>query len=149
MSFFSSKVKQIKVDVLFLFFSRCPFSPLSGCPFSPFSLQAVIRVLGNNDNPKMLMGAAFKECKDSPQRSRVHKAPRPQADIYQPWETVGVGARLRATRQMLPADRTRTLRLSRERGAAFKKCQGCPFSPLKKSKLKWMSFFSFSFSLFL
>ncbi|HCS91175.1 MAG TPA: hypothetical protein DIW77_14345 [Chromatiaceae bacterium] len=69
-------------------------------------------MLGNNDNPKMLMGAAFKECKDSPQRSRVHKAPRPQADIYQPWETVGVGARLRATRQMLPADRTRALRLS-------------------------------------
>jgi|GEM_PF-6494427 hypothetical protein len=47
------------------------------------------------------LGAAFKECQDSPQRGRVRrgaKAPRPQADLSVPWEPVGVGARLRATK---------------------------------------------------
>ena len=34
----------------------------------------------------------------------------------QPWEPVGVGARLRATRQMMPAERTRAPRISWEKG---------------------------------
>jgi hypothetical protein len=42
------------------------------------------------------LGAALKECKDSPQRRRVcrwAKTPRPQAGLYQRWGSVGVGAR--------------------------------------------------------
>jgi hypothetical protein len=63
--------------------------------------------------------AAFKEGKNSPQRRRVRrgaKAPRPQAGSYKPTGTAVVGARLRAIRQMMPADQTRALRLSREKG---------------------------------
>jgi hypothetical protein len=49
-----------------------------------------------------ILGAAFKECKESPQRRRVRsvpKAPHPQTDLYDPQEPLDVGARLRATRQ--------------------------------------------------
>jgi hypothetical protein len=73
--------------------------------------------------------AAFKECNDSPQRCRVRrgaKAPRPQTDLYEPWAPVGVGARLRATWRMMPAERTRAPRLSREKHAAFKECNDSP-----------------------
>jgi hypothetical protein len=48
------------------------------------------------------LSAALKECEDSPQRRRVHRAPktpRPQTNLDQPWEPLGVGARLRATQQ--------------------------------------------------
>ncbi|ESQ13767.1 MAG: hypothetical protein N838_13950 [Thiohalocapsa sp. PB-PSB1] len=31
-------------------------------------------------------------------------AGRPQAGAYEPWEPLSVGARLRATRQVMPAD---------------------------------------------
>jgi hypothetical protein len=73
--------------------------------------------------------AAFKACKDSPQRRRVRrgaKAPRPQTDLNQPWEPLGVGARLRATRQVMPAERRQPPRLSRKQSAAFKACKDSP-----------------------
>ncbi|ESQ09577.1 MAG: hypothetical protein N838_28605 [Thiohalocapsa sp. PB-PSB1] len=76
---------------------------------------------------KTASGAAFKECKDSPQRRRGATAPRRQADLYQALEPVGVGARLRATQQMMmPADRARAPRLSRKKGTAFKQCKYSP-----------------------
>jgi hypothetical protein len=73
--------------------------------------------------------AAFKACKDSPQRRRVRrgaKAPRPHTDLNQPWEPLGVGARLRATRQVMPAERRQPPHLSRKQSAAFKACKDSP-----------------------
>jgi hypothetical protein len=73
--------------------------------------------------------AAFNKCKDSPQRHSMRKGakpPRPQAHLHQPREPLGVGARLRATRPAMPADRTQALRLTREKAAAFNKCKDSP-----------------------
>ncbi|HCS92924.1 MAG TPA: hypothetical protein DIW77_23530 [Chromatiaceae bacterium] len=73
--------------------------------------------------------AVFKESKDSPQRRRVRrgtKAPRPQANLYQPWQPLDVGARLRATQQVMLADRTQAPRLSREKDAVFKESKDSP-----------------------
>lgn len=47
--------------------------------------------------PRRNRSAAFEEWKDSPQKRRLRrgaKAPRTQADLDQPWESVSVGARL-------------------------------------------------------
>jgi len=46
---------------------------------------------------------------------------RPQAGSYRPPWTADVGARLRATRQMMPAEWTRAPRLTQEQG-----CRPCP-----------------------